>query len=64
VLAEERGRRCWGGTKGLAGVTKGMVVSRPRMRMGPTSTRVGTPVVVHEGVGTFVARARTWAVVD
>ena len=32
--------------------------------MGPTSTRVGTPVVVHEGVGTFVASARAWAVVD
>ena len=35
------------------------------MRMGPTSTRVGIPVIVHGGVGTFVlASARAWAVVD
>lgn len=63
LVVECGSRGCGGDTKGLAGVTKGMVVRRPRMGRSPTGVRAPR-VGIHESVGTFVSSAGTGTVVE
>lgn len=60
VLIVSGGGRCWGDTKGLAGVTKGMVVSTKRTVVSALVSGAGTRTHRHGNPAVFLLDGHRW----